>query len=212
MNVEPGAIPGPEPELAFWFDFASTYSYIAAMRIGAICEREHVILRWVPFLLGPIFQLQGWNDSPFNINTRRGDYMWIDVARLAAKYDLPWVRPTTFPRASTLASRVACSISNESWCGDFVRSIFIANFGANRDIGDPTVIASVISQLGRSAADVLERACDDDHRGLLRANTDRALKIGIFGAPNCVVNDELFWGEETLEDAIAWLKSDAARS
>ena len=138
--------------------------------------------------------------------------MWIDVARLAAKYDLPWVRPTTFPRASTLASRVACSISNESWCGDFVRSIFIANFGANRDIGDPTVIASVISQLGRSAADVLERACDDDHRGLLRANTDRALKIGIFGAPNCVVNDELFWGEETLEDAIAWLKSDAARS
>jgi 2-hydroxychromene-2-carboxylate isomerase len=212
MNADAGAGPGPERELAFWFDFASTYSYIAAMRIEALCEREHVTLRWVPFLLGPIFQLQGWNDSPFNINKLRGDYMWTDIARLAVKYDLPWVRPTKFPRASTLAARVACSIAEESWCGDFVRSIFIANFGADRDIGDPAVIADVISQLGRPAAEVLDRACDEDHRGLLRANTDRAIKIGIFGAPNCVVNGELFWGEETLEDAIAWVNSDVASS
>jgi 2-hydroxychromene-2-carboxylate isomerase len=205
MTADPEARAGPE--LAFWFDFASTYSYIAAMRIETMCEREHVTLRWMPFLLGPIFQLQGWNDSPFNINTRRGDYMWTDVARLAAKFDLPWVKPTTFPRASTLASRVACSIADEPWCGDFVRAVFVANFGENRDIGDPSVIASVIGQLGRSAPEVVERACDDAHRALLRANTERASAIGIFGAPNCVVNGELFWGEETLEDALARLRS-----
>lgn len=133
--------------------------------------------------------------------------MWTDVARLAAKFDLPWVKPTTFPRASTLASRVACSIADEPWCGDFVRAVFVANFGENRDIGDPSVIASVIGQLGRSATDVVERACDGDHRALLRANTERASAIGIFGAPNCVVNGELFWGEETLEDALARLRS-----
>lgn len=193
-------------KLEFWFDFASTYSYIAAMRVEELCAREGVSLQWMPFLLGPIFQLQGWDDSPFNINTRRGAYMWRDLARLAAKYDLPWVKPGAFPRASTIAARVACSVANEPWCGDFVRSIFVANFGEDRDIGDPAVVANVLGRLGKTAGDVMAGAVDDGHRTLLRANTQRAMELGIFGAPNCLVNGELFWGEETLEDAIAWLK------
>ena len=175
------------------------------MRIEDLCTRSGVKLIWVPFLLGPIFQLQGWNDSPFNINKRRGDYMWRDIARLASKNDLPWARPSVFPRASTSAARIACSIADEPWCGDFVRSIFVANFGEDRDIGDPTVIANVLSKLGQPSDDLIARAADPEHRHLLRQNTERAISIGIFGAPNCLVNGELFWGEETLEDAIAWL-------
>ena len=194
-----------ENRLEFWFDFASTYSYIAAMRVEDLCTRSGVKLIWVPFLLGPIFQLQGWNDSPFNINKRRGDYMWRDIARLASRNDLPWARPSVFPRASTSAARIACSIADEPWCGDFVRSIFVANFGEDRDIGDPTVIANVLSKLGQPSDDLIARAADPEHRHLLRQNTERAISIGIFGAPNCLVNGELFWGEETLEDAIAWL-------
>ena len=192
--------------LEFWFDFASTYSYIAAMRIQGLCEREGVTLVWVPFLLGPIFQLQGWNDSPFNINERRGAYMWRDLSRLAAKYGVPWKKPTKFPRASTLAARVACANGSEPWCADFIRDIFVANFGQDRDIGDPGVVSGVLDKLGLPAADLMARAVDDAHRTLLRANVERAIALGIFGAPNCLVNDELFWGEEALEDALAWLK------
>src|ERR1700710_1929145 len=126
------------PRLEFWFDFASTYSYIAAMRIEAICRDAGVALAWKPFLLGPIFQLQGWNDSHFNINQRRGDYMWRDLERLCAKFALPWHRPTRFPRPSTLPARIACSVAaaGEPWAGDFVRAVFVANFGEDREIGE----------------------------------------------------------------------------
>ncbi len=67
--------------LEFWFEFASTYSYPAAMRIGALCATAGVPLRWRPFLLGPLFAAQGWRDSPFNLFPAKGAYMWRDLAR-----------------------------------------------------------------------------------------------------------------------------------
>ena len=190
--------------LEFWFDFASTYSYIAAMRIDDLCRDAGVTLKWVPFLLGPIFQLQGWNDSPFNLNERRGAYMWRDLERLSAKFGLRWKRPTAFPRASTLAARVAASVTDEVWCGDFVRAIYVANFGDDLDISDERVVVAALDELGRNGSSIVKRALEPERRGLLRANTERAIELGIFGAPNCVVGRELFWGEEALEDAIAW--------
>jgi len=190
--------------LEFWFDFASTYSYIAAMRIEDMCRDAGVALTWMPFLLGPVFQLQGWNDSPFNLNERRGAYMWRDLERLTAKFGLRWKHPTVFPRASTLAARVACSIAGEVWCGDFVRTVYVANFGDDLDIGDEKIVAALLDGLGRDGATIVERALGSELRGLLRANTTRAIELGIFGAPNCVVGRELFWGEEALEDAIVW--------
>lgn len=190
--------------LEFWFDFASTYSYVAAMRIESLCKAAGTPLVWKPFLLGPIFALQGWNDSPFNLNERRGAYMWRDMERLTAKFDIPWRKPSRFPRGSTLAARVACSVSDESWCGDFVRAVFTANFGEDRDIGDSNVVVEILDQMGKPGASIVERATRPDHRGLLRANTEVAIERGIFGAPNCIVDGELFWGEEALEDAVAW--------
>lgn len=191
-------------KLEFWFEFASTYSHVAAMRIETLCKAAGTTLVWKPFLLGPIFALQGWNDSPFNLNERRGAYMWRDLERLTAKFDIPWRKPSRFPRASTLAARVACSVSDEPWCGDFVRAVFTANFGEDRDIGASNVVVEILDQMGQPGASIVERATRPDHRGLLRANTEVAIERGIFGAPNCIVDGELFWGEEALEDAIAW--------
>ena len=65
--------PDPERTLEFWFEFGSTYSYPAAMRIEALAAARGVVLRWCPFLLGPIFQEQGWNDSPFNLYPAKGE-------------------------------------------------------------------------------------------------------------------------------------------
>jgi len=195
---------GTKATLEFWFEFASTYSYVAAMRIEPMCAAAGIEVAWKPFLLGPIFALQGWNDSHFNLNPRRGAYMWRDLERLCAKFGLPWQRPSTFPRRTTLAARVACSVAGEAWCGEFVRRIYVANFGADREIGDSPVVCEILRGLGQPDAEIVARAQDGAHRGLLRANTERAIELGIFGAPNCVVAGELFWGEEALEDAVAW--------
>ena len=193
--------------LEFWFDFASTYSYVAASRIEVLCDDAGVQLVWKPFTLGPIFAMQGWNDSHFNLNPRRGDYLWRDMERLCAKFGLPWQRPSQFPRNSVLALRVACAIAGEAWCGDFVRRIFVASFGEDRDIAQEPVLRDVLVELGEDADAVLSRSSDPEQRGKLRANTERAVERGIFGAPNCIAGDELFWGEEALEDAIAWAKA-----
>src|ERR1700758_1675801 len=126
----------PSKRLEFWFDFASTYSYIAVMRIEGLCDRRGVDLVWRPFSLGPIFQMQGWDTSPFNVNPRRGTYMWRDLERLTQKFHLPWRKPSVFPRNSILAARVACAADSQPWCGDFIRRAFVANFGEDADIAD----------------------------------------------------------------------------
>lgn len=196
-----------DPVLEFWFEFASTYSYVAAMRIEELCRAAGVRLVWRPFLLGPIFALQGWETSHFNLNPRRGDYMWRDMERLTAKFGLPWRKPSEFPRNTTVPARVACAVVDEPWCGDFVRRVYVANFGEDRAIGDRSVITAILDELGQPAEAIVARAESPELRPQLRANTERAKALGIFGAPNCVVNGELFWGEEAMEDAIAWAKS-----
>jgi 2-hydroxychromene-2-carboxylate isomerase len=194
--------------LEFWFDFASTYSYVAAMRIEELCRSAGVALAWRPFLVGPIFARQGWNDSHFNLYPVRGAYMWRDLERLTKKFGLPWGRPSTFPRNATLAARVACAVAEEPWAGAFIRRCFVANFGDDRDIGVVSVVRDLLRELGRDGDAVLALARDDAHRGTLRANTECAVERGIFGAPDCIVAGELFWGEETLEDAIAWAQAE----
>lgn len=192
--------------LEFWFEFASTYSYVAAMRIEDLCKRAGVELVWKPFLLGPIFALQGWNDSHFNLNPRRGAYMWRDLERLCAKFDLPWQRPSRFPRPSTAPARVAAAFAAEPWCGVFVRRTFVANFGEDREIGDAAVVAAILDGLGLAGASLVAQAESPERRSVLRSNTERATALGIFGAPNCLVGQELFWGEEALDDALAWAR------
>jgi len=195
--------------LEFWFEFASTYSYIAAMRIGALCRDAGVEMVWKPFLLGPIFALQGWETSHFNLNERRGAYMWRDMERLTAKFGLPWRKPSEFPRNTIVPARVACAIAGEAWCDDFVRRVYVANFGEDRAIERPGVIVEILSELDQPAADILARAESPRFRPRLRENTQRATELGIFGSPNCIVNGELFWGEEALEDAIDWSRRPA---
>ncbi len=122
--------------LQFWFDLASTYSYVAALRIERACASTSVPLVWKPFLLGPIFSQQlGISDSPFNANPVRGRYMWRDLERLCAKYGLSWRRPSVFPRNSVLAARVACAGATEGWEPQFVRAAFCANFAEAMQIG-----------------------------------------------------------------------------
>ena len=98
----------------FWYEFASTYSYPAAMRVAGLAESRGVTLAWRPFLLGPIFAAQGWRDSPFNIYPAKGRYMWRDMERICDALELPLKRPDPFPQNSLLAARVALALEGET--------------------------------------------------------------------------------------------------
>lgn len=192
--------------LQFWFEFASTYSYPSALLVGAKAAAAGVIVEWRPFLLGPIFRAQGWNDSPFNIYPAKGRYMWRDLERICEREGLPLRRPSVFPRPSLVAARVACVGAREAWGPEFVRAIYRANFADDRDIGTPEVVADVLTGLGIDAGPVLERASTAAAKEQLRANTDEAVAVGIFGAPSFVVDGELFWGSDRLDAALAWAR------
>jgi len=91
-------------EIEFWFEFGSTYSYPAAMRIEEVAAKRGVSVCWRPFLLGAIFKEQGWNDSPFNVNPVKGNYMWRDMERVCAAQEIAFQRPSSFPRNGLLPS------------------------------------------------------------------------------------------------------------
>src|SRR6185436_12274387 len=129
------------PSLEFWFEFASTYSHVAAQRIEAAARNAGVSVVWRPFLLGPIFHSQGWNDSPFNIYPAKGAYMWRDMERICGKLDIALQRPSRFPRNGLLAARVAQIAGDDGWGPDFVRAVYRANFAEDREIGEQDVIA-----------------------------------------------------------------------
>lgn len=190
----------------FWFDLASPYSALAAIRIGDVARGLEV--RWRPFLLGPIFQAQGWNDSPFNLFPPKGRWMWRDVPRRAARVGLAFRQPSRFPRHSVLANRVALVALDEGWGEDCVRATFRAEFEADADIADPGVMAGVVTALGHDGAAVLSRATSQPIKDALRASTEQAARQGIFGAPTFLADGELFWGDDRLDDALAWARGD----
>jgi 2-hydroxychromene-2-carboxylate isomerase len=187
----------------FWFEFGSTYSYPAALRVEHEANKRGVAVRWRPFLLGPIFKSQGWMDSPFNIYPVKGRYMWRDMERLCEAQGIPLRRPSVFPRNGLLAARLAASAEDEPWIGDFVRGIYRANFAEDREISDPAVVTSVLESIGRPGAE-LDRAILEPAKTRLRERTDEAIALGIFGAPSFVGGGEVFWGNDRLEAALDW--------
>ena len=191
--------------LDFWFEFASTYSYPAAMRIADAAAARDITIRWRPFLLGPIFKAQGWDNSPFNLYPAKGRYMWRDLERICDGLRLPLERPAAFPQNTILASRVALVGLARGWGEDFCRAVYAAEFGEGRNIGEPDAVASVLRLLGQEAQAVMREAQSDAVKNALRAQTEEAARLGIFGAPSFVTADgELFWGNDRLEAAVDW--------
>jgi 2-hydroxychromene-2-carboxylate isomerase len=187
-----------------WYEFASTYSYPATARIESVAAAAGKTIAWKPFLLGPVFARQGWTDSPFNIYAAKGAYMWRDLERTCARMGLPFHRPSVFPRNGVRAARVAIAGANEPWIGAFTRAVYHANFVDDRDISNPDEIERILDGLRLPARDIVDRAESAEHKPKLREQTERAIALGIFGAPTFVVDGELFWGNDRLDEAIAW--------
>jgi len=203
------------PRLDFWFDFASTYSYPAAERIRALADQAGVALNFRPFLLGPIFKAQGWDNSPFNLYPAKGRNMWRDLERICADSSLPFRHPEPFPQNSLLAARVALIGLSETrseevrgkefWGEEFCVGVFRAQFAQGRRIDDADTLADVLTGLKVAAPPVLAAAQSDENKMRLRTQTEDAQRRGLFGAPSFTTADgELFWGNDRLERALAW--------
>src|SRR5262249_2862838 len=175
-----------------------------AMRIRALADAAGVAVRWRPFLLGPIFLAQGWDDSPFNLYAAKGRYMWRDLARICGDCGLPFRRPDPFPQSSVLAARLAHVALTAGWGEEFCRAVYAAEFGEGRRIDDETVMRELLDDLDIAPEPVLVRARSDEIKERLRVTTAEAERLGVFGAPSFVCADgELFWGHDRMSEALA---------
>jgi 2-hydroxychromene-2-carboxylate isomerase len=144
-------------QVEFWFDFASSYSYPAALRVEEVARAESVPIVWRPFLLGPIFKAQGWHDSPFNIYPAKGNYMWRDLERLCESLRMPFRKPSIFPRNGVLAASLACLFSAEPWMPEFVRHMFPCELrGRSRYLGP---FGACVGSRTSATAGEFERFC-----------------------------------------------------
>jgi len=195
----------PKPQMEFWFEFASTYSYLSVMRLPGLANQAGVDVQWRPFLLGPIFAAQGWTTSPFNIYAAKGAYMWRDMERRCSALGLDLKRPDPFPQNSLLAARVAQLALQQPQGIAFCQNVFLMQFAEHEDISDMQVIASCLAAAGLPEA-ILHKATEDTNKHALRKTTEQAMTRGLFGAPSFTVGGELFWGDDQLERALSWAR------
>lgn len=199
----------PPPGIEFWFDFASNYSYLSAMRIEAAAAQRGVAVQWRPFLLGPIFQALGWETSPFVLQKLKGAYVWQDMARQCARHALPWRQPSVFPRAATLPMKVAAAHADAAWIAAYCRLFMTRNFALDEDINTEAQVAGALHSLGLDAAAVMAHALSGAGRHCLREATAQAQARGVFGAPTFFVRGEMFWGNDRLDEALDFAQAQA---
>lgn len=200
-----------KPTIEFWFDFASTYSYLTAMRIDDMARDAGVSVSWQPFLLGPIFKAQGWTSSPFNIYPAKGRYMVRDMQRLVADRGLAFQMPEPFPQNSLSAARVSLAIENPELRAEFSRQVFRAEFQNGSNIAENPVLEAALRtsaaklDLNVDFKAIFDAASGGEIKQALRRQTETAEAAGIFGAPSFRTHDgEIFWGDDRLANALNW--------
>jgi 2-hydroxychromene-2-carboxylate isomerase len=134
--------------------------------------------------------------------------MWRDLERRAAKFGVPFDGAPQYPiDPQELANHVATLAAREGWCREFTQSAYRAWFLEKQDPGVPENLRSILQSIGRDPDACIARAEAEQTKQEYLSATDRARQLGIFGSPTFVVGQEVFWGDDRLEDAIAWCKA-----
>jgi 2-hydroxychromene-2-carboxylate isomerase len=193
--------------MEFWFFYGSTYTYLTINRIDAAATAAGVTVEWKPFNVTAIMTEQ--NNSPFRNKPVKAAYMWRDIERRAARFGLPFAAPGYYPGADAelLCNHVGMVAIEQGWGSAFSRAAYHAWFIRGERLGAPETVRNVISNLGHDPETVLARANAPDIIARYQANTDQARAHGIFGSPSFKIDDEIFWGDDRLEDALDWATS-----
>lgn len=193
----------------FWFSIGSTYSYLSVMRLPQVAASTGIGFRWRPFNVRAI--MREMENIPFANKPAKAAYMWRDVARRAAMHGLAPRLPAPYPLAELeLANRVAAIGMAEGWGETYVRAAYVGWFERGEPAGSEPNVSAAIAVAGQEPSAILERANGPQGVDALAAATDEARALGIFGSPTFVVDGELFWGDDRLEDAVAWQQGSAA--
>jgi len=189
----------------FWVSVGSTYSYLTVMRIDALEKDRNIKFRWRPFSVRSIMVEQ--NNIPFKGKPIKMAYMWRDIERRAKMYGIPARLPAPYPlNEFDLANRVAVVGEQEGWCKNYIQATYRRWFKDGQEAGSEPNLSESLREIGEDPNRVIKEAGTDAVGALYEAVTQEAKTLGVFGSPSFVVNGEVFWGDDRLEDAINWCK------
>ena len=194
-----------ETSIDFWFTIGSTYTYLTVMRLEEVEKAAEVRFRWRPFDLRTIFNEAKY--FPFPEGAPKTAYMWRDLERRAAMYGIRLHLPVAYPaKDSALANKIALLGMQEGWGQTFVRSAYRQWFVHGNEMGSPSNVEASLKETGQDQTRVLDLLGGVEIQQRWEAETDQARRHGIFGSPTFVVDGELFWGDDRLEDAVRWCR------
>lgn len=197
--------------LDFWYSIGSTYTYLAVMRVDEVCAAHGITARWRPFDVRRIMLEIG--NRPFTGKPAKLAYMWRDLERRAAMYGIPARLPAPYPLAHLeRANRVAVCGEAAGWHVAYTREAYRKWFQDGIEPGGEPDLSDALRTIGQDPAAVLVEADGEAVARATEAATDAARDLGIFGSPTFVVDGELFWGHDRLDDAVSWCRFGEVRT
>ncbi len=189
----------------FWISIGSTYSYLSVMRLKSVEEASGLAFRWRPFSVRAIMIEQ--NNIPFVGKPVKTAYMWRDIERRARAYGFEPRLPAPYPlKEFDLANKIAVVAETEGWCADYVLAAYRRWFEQGHEPGSEPGLTEVLRELGRDPARVVASALTGRIEERYTRDTEEAKALGVFGSPTFVADGEVFWGDDRLEDAMAWCR------
>ena len=193
-------------ELDFYFDFGSPTAFLANSRLRQLQQEYDFKIHYKPVLLGGIFKATG-NSSPVMV-AAKGEYMLKhDLPRYAQKYSVALKFNPHFPINTLQLMRAATGLLDKSNFDSFTNTIFKAIWIDGLNMGDEMVLQKVLSDSNFNSLDIFKLASTDSVKEILIANTDSAVKRGLFGVPTIFINGEMFFGQDRLDFVEEILKS-----
>ena len=191
----------------FYFSIGSTYTYLSVTRILDVEKKHGVKFNWKPFSVRII--MNEMNNHPFPDDKKnKVDYMWRDIERRAKSYGFFAKTPVPYPLSEfDLANQIAILGLEEGWGIDYVRLTYKKWFQEGKEPAIDPSISEVCDELKLNKNEIITAAKDQIIQNKYLLNTDSARNNKIFGSPTFVVNSEIFWGDDRMEDAIAWSKT-----
>ena len=191
----------------FYFSIGSTYTFLSVTRILDIEKKNNIKFNWKPFSVRAI--MKEMNNIPFPKDKKnKVDYMWRDIERRAKSYGFFAKTPVPYPLSEfDLANQIAILGLEEGWGIDYVRLTYKKWFQEGKEPAIDPSISEVCDELKLNKNEIITAAKDQIIQNKYLLNTDSARNNKIFGSPSFVVNSEIFWGDDRMEDAIAWSKT-----
>ena len=189
--------------VTFCFDFGSPYSYLAYNYLSPIKETgAQIDLK--PVLLGGIFKATG-NQPPATVQ-KKGEYMFKDIQRWSNKLDISFKMNPYFPILTVPHMRGAILAQKKDILEDYMQSMFDSMWLKGLNLNDQEILTQVASESGIDPNDFAEGISSDEIKDELRVNTQFAIDKGAFGVPTYFLENEMFWGIDSIKFLLESLK------